>query len=290
MSEKFSPKTQTEWNLKRGEYIKEYASYQEINAFLSFRGLSDSTNELSFITDNSRNKSRSSVNSVSVLKCINCIGSHSLSKCEKFLSLSVGQCSTLAREKRVCFNCLRSSHFLPKCPNKSRCMHYRRMHHSLLHLAEDEITNVTVDQTPSADDSKTQTVSNASSVLGSAMIADVQTARREVPRTFNVLLATAWSLYPLVETHLHYLAETWSRDVNRRNNWGGNFRRSSKDYRTSCWLCERMGIAPTIFELDSAWVTAYVLRFIENSKRKRNSQSGKELAINVSELRKTTQF
>jgi hypothetical protein len=37
-------------------------------------------------------------------------------------------------------------------------------------------------------------------------------------------------------------------------------------------------------------VTAYVLRFIENSKRKRISQSGKELPINVSDLREVAQF
>jgi len=37
-------------------------------------------------------------------------------------------------------------------------------------------------------------------------------------------------------------------------------------------------------------VTAYVLRFIENSKRKRNSQPGKELPIDVSELREAAQF
>jgi len=65
------------------------------------------------------------------------------------------------------------------------------MYHSLLHLAEGKITNVTIDQTPGADDSKTQTVSNVSFAVGSAMVANVQTARTEVPRTFIVLLAIA---------------------------------------------------------------------------------------------------
>ncbi|KAH0946804.1 hypothetical protein HN011_002749 [Eciton burchellii] len=35
-------------------------------------------------------------------------------------------------------------------------------------------------------------------------------------------------------------------------------------------------------------MTAYVLRFIENSKRRRNSQPGKKLLIEVSELREAT--
>jgi hypothetical protein len=61
---------------------KEYASYQEIDAFLSFRirGLSDSMEEPSSVTENLRNKCRSSVNNVSVLKCDNYIALHSLPK------------------------------------------------------------------------------------------------------------------------------------------------------------------------------------------------------------------
>jgi len=49
-------------------------------------------------------------------------------------------------------------------------MHCRRMHHSLLHLAEGEITKVPVDQVPATDDSKTQTFSNASSAIEGAVV------------------------------------------------------------------------------------------------------------------------
>jgi hypothetical protein len=62
---------------------------------------------------------------------------------------------------QVRFNCLRSGHFTPKCPNKSRCMHCHRMHHSLLHLAVSEI-------------------------------ADVQVTRTDALRASDVLRATAW--------------------------------------------------------------------------------------------------
>jgi hypothetical protein len=44
------------------------------------------------------------------------------------------------------------------------------MHHSLLHLAEGEITKVPVDQVPATDDSKTQTFSNASSAIEGAVV------------------------------------------------------------------------------------------------------------------------
>jgi hypothetical protein len=144
------------------------------------------------VIDSSRGKCRSFINSLSVLRCVNCTGSHSLANCKEFQSMSVRQRNTFAREKRVCFNCLQSGHFIPKCPNESQCMHCRRMHHSLLHLAEGEITNVTVDQVPDADDLKTQTVLNASFAVRNATVANVQTARTEVPRTYNVLLTTAW--------------------------------------------------------------------------------------------------
>jgi len=79
ITEKFGPKTWMEWNLKHGD-TKEYTSYQEIDVFLSFhiRGLSMDGS----VTDSLRNKSRSSVNGVS-LKCINCIGSHKFSKLQE---------------------------------------------------------------------------------------------------------------------------------------------------------------------------------------------------------------
>jgi len=69
---------------------------------------------LEMVTDNLRGKRCFFVHSVSVQNCVNCAGSHSSAKCEKFLSLAVEQRNTLAREKRVCFNCLQPDHFTPK--------------------------------------------------------------------------------------------------------------------------------------------------------------------------------
>jgi len=71
-------------------------------------------------------------------------------------------------------------------------MYCHCMHHSLLYLTEGEIAKISVDQTLAANDSKTQTISNASSAIGSAVITNVQTAEREVSRIFNVLLADTW--------------------------------------------------------------------------------------------------
>jgi len=95
----------------------------------------------------------------------------------------------------------------------------------------------------------------------------------------------------LVEALLHHVAKTRSNNVSRRNDCERNFRdRSAKSYRTSCGLSK--------WELPQwyfSWtrlvrVTAYVRRYIENSKRKRNSQPRRELPIDVSELREPAHF
>jgi hypothetical protein len=123
--------------------------------------LCDFVDTLDTVTNNSRNESRSLADRVPIPKSVYCTGSHGLEDCQGFLLSSVERRSTLAREMQVCFNCLRSGHFAPKCPNRSRCMHCRRMHHSLLHLAVSEI-------------------------------ADVQATRTDVSRASDVLRAAAW--------------------------------------------------------------------------------------------------
>jgi len=92
ITEKLSSKTRAKWNQKQGN-TREYPSYQELDTFLSghIRGLCDFAGVPNAIADNSRNKGRSFVNNIqnSIQNCVNCAGSHSLAKYEKFLSLSV---------------------------------------------------------------------------------------------------------------------------------------------------------------------------------------------------------
>jgi len=124
MTEKLGSKTRAKWNDKLDD-IREYPSNKELDAFLSSRihSLSEFAGVANTVVDNLRNKGRSFVNNVSVQNCVNCAGSHSLAKCEKFLSLSVEQRSIFARKKRVCFNCLRSGHFMPSVQvNRDVCI------------------------------------------------------------------------------------------------------------------------------------------------------------------------
>ncbi|XP_018365041.1 PREDICTED: uncharacterized protein LOC108762507 [Trachymyrmex cornetzi] len=144
IAQKFSPRTRSEWNLKRTEFAK-LSSYKDINDFLTLRirglcDLSDSPKDTRRYRDD---KPRSSVNNVTANKCVGCSGNHSVSKCKEFLDKTVEQRGAFARQSRLCLNCLRSGHFLQQCPSKSRCSHCSRSHHSLLHFSN----NVKADAT-----------------------------------------------------------------------------------------------------------------------------------------------
>jgi hypothetical protein len=152
MTEKLGSETRAKWNTKLGD-VREYPSYKELNGRI--HSLSDFASVANTVVNNSRNEGHSFVNNVSVQNSVNCAGSHSLANCEKFLSLLVEQRSILAREKRICFNCLRSGHFTPKCSRKSRYVHCRRTHHSLLHPEEGRTTKTVVNQAPGIDNSET---------------------------------------------------------------------------------------------------------------------------------------
>jgi hypothetical protein len=121
MTEKLGSQTLAKWNDYLGD-IREYLSHKVLDAFLRshIRSLSTSTSIAGTVVDKPRYRSRSFVNHVSTQGCVNCAGSHGLAKCEVFLSLAVEQRSTLAREKRICFNCFGSGYFTPKCPSKLR--------------------------------------------------------------------------------------------------------------------------------------------------------------------------
>jgi len=98
-----------------------------------FRGLSDTTRTSDADCIKTRVESRPSVDSVSVTTCINCAGSHNLATCEDFQSQSRNE--TCLKNKQVCFKCLRPGHVTSTCLSRSRCIHYNRNHHSLMHRA-----------------------------------------------------------------------------------------------------------------------------------------------------------
>ncbi|XP_071632826.1 uncharacterized protein [Temnothorax longispinosus] len=74
ISQKFSPRTRNEWNLKRGD-TDAYPTYKEIHDFMTLRirGLTDYPSQFDSASSNTRgNKSRTSINNVSPVKCVRC--------------------------------------------------------------------------------------------------------------------------------------------------------------------------------------------------------------------------
>lgn len=189
VSQKFSPRTRNEWNLKRSIWSSDLPSWKDLHEFMTLRirGLTDHS-DLSTNSANSRNcKAKSSVNNVSVVKCLNCDGNHNLSKCEDFLSKPVAQRNAIVRQKKICFNCLRSGHFTLKCKTSARCKHCGRAHHSTLHAVNSDDQKEPVSQA-------TATAVNANNfvVASGVAVANVQTVQTQCTPTPNVLLATAW--------------------------------------------------------------------------------------------------
>ena len=48
-------------------------------------------------------------------------GNHKVQNCQEFTSLDVAARVDLVKQKKLCFNCLRSSHMINQCPSKSVC-------------------------------------------------------------------------------------------------------------------------------------------------------------------------
>ncbi|XP_029179167.1 uncharacterized protein LOC114946687 [Nylanderia fulva] len=141
VTQKFSSRTRTEWNLRLGAST-DYPTFKTLREFITerLRGLSDlvplvtncATAGLSARSDKS-NKIKATVHNTTDRKCPCCQGNHFLSFCQTFRKRSLDQRGQLARQARVCFNCLRPGHFPLNCPSEKRCNSCQRAHHSLLH-------------------------------------------------------------------------------------------------------------------------------------------------------------
>ncbi|KAJ8946651.1 hypothetical protein NQ314_008823 [Rhamnusium bicolor] len=83
---------------------------------------------------NSRSTKSFAVTNVSRSRS-HCKGEHYIQFCNEFLKLSVNDRSKLAKELKLCLNCLRQGHFLPNCMSQSTCRKCKKRHHTLLHLS-----------------------------------------------------------------------------------------------------------------------------------------------------------
>lgn len=67
-------------------------------------------------------------------KCSLCSENHLLTECEQFLSKSASECFDIAKNKKLCINCLSSSHIKSHCKSKFNRNKCKKRHHTLLHL------------------------------------------------------------------------------------------------------------------------------------------------------------
>ena len=68
-----------------------------------------------------------------VAVCPACQGTHELFRCDTFRGLTVADRSSLVREHRLCFRCLKGGHLKTDCLFKGRCHVCKDTHNSLLH-------------------------------------------------------------------------------------------------------------------------------------------------------------
>ncbi|XP_065082561.1 uncharacterized protein LOC135704951 [Ochlerotatus camptorhynchus] len=67
------------------------------------------------------------------LSCISCSEKHLLVQCPTFQRLSVGQRRELIAQKRLCWNCFKSSNVARNCDSRFSCRLCHERHHTLLH-------------------------------------------------------------------------------------------------------------------------------------------------------------
>lgn len=73
--------------------------------------------------------------------CISCPERHLIVHCPSFQKLSVGQRRELVAQKRLCWNCFKSTHIARNCDSKFSCRHCHERHHSLLHISHPDQTS-----------------------------------------------------------------------------------------------------------------------------------------------------
>ena len=67
--------------------------------------------------------------------CPICSGEHSIYKCTKFLNMDIEERHKQVKQKKLCYNCLRTDHICSNCPSSVRCRESDcgQSHHTMLH-------------------------------------------------------------------------------------------------------------------------------------------------------------
>ena len=76
----------------------------------------------------------SAVESKPIVKCLMCSEAHKLWNCASFKNKTARERNQFAKDKRLCFNCLKAGHRVSECSYKQNCKECGKRHNSLLHF------------------------------------------------------------------------------------------------------------------------------------------------------------
>lgn len=138
--QKLSARTKRERNLRLG-ISKDYPTYAKLIEFVTerIRGLTLQEDNIEYSSSRvasekpAKNKFHVSVHNVTPRKCACCSNNHFTVYCPTFRKKSIDDRYSVARQSRLCFNCLKPRHFPAKCESEKRCSKDQQLHNTLLH-------------------------------------------------------------------------------------------------------------------------------------------------------------
>ncbi|XP_075159013.1 uncharacterized protein LOC142232177 [Haematobia irritans] len=89
-------------------------------------------------------------NKANQIRCVYCDKGHPLSKCFRFLALSLAGKNEFVSSRKVCRNCLTVGHDITNCGSPFRCIVCKRQHHTVLHADGQGDSHIPLDVSPSS--------------------------------------------------------------------------------------------------------------------------------------------
>ncbi|XP_075158166.1 uncharacterized protein LOC142231444 [Haematobia irritans] len=135
-----------EFLINRFEVVERISSFRnfKVQNDMTQKNLPQGTNKIQTYT------SQEKLN----VTCSLCNLEHSIRICPDFRKFSPQERIDFAFKKKICINCLSSSHLKTKCKSKRLCFTCHKPHHSLLHLERNPISN---DQSQNSSTSASRT-------------------------------------------------------------------------------------------------------------------------------------
>lgn len=122
-------------DIRESPTLKEFLTYVE-NRYLAIQSVETKNGTQNFANyKKEKEKTTGKNSSFQNLKCVLCDESHVLRVCQKFLSKEVNERNNFVKSKKLCINCLSSTHNrVQDCKSKFACKSCNRKHNSLLHF------------------------------------------------------------------------------------------------------------------------------------------------------------